>query len=257
MGTALVPTPAPVPAAQPVLTAKGKEVVLMDGDLSHMTPDQRLAYIYKICEDIGVNPMTRPFEYLTLNGKLALYARKDCTDQLRANRKISTKIVERIEDKESGTYSVVVEATGPDGRSDQATGSVAFGNPKIEVSTDDRGREKKKRVLHPDGEPVMVTLKGEDRANAIMKAETKAKRRATLSYCGLGFLDESEIETIPKKNVQSNALIRPDQSEQILLLVDNDPAKLKTTINGLGIPYTSLGRLTEAQADDVIGFLSL
>ena len=30
-----------------------------------------------------------------------------------------------------------------------------------------------------------------------MKAETKAKRRATLSICGLGMLDETEIETIP------------------------------------------------------------
>jgi hypothetical protein len=30
-----------------------------------------------------------------------------------------------------------------------------------------------------------------------MKAETKAKRRVTLSICGLGLLDETEIETIP------------------------------------------------------------
>ena len=33
-------------------------------------------------------------------------------------------------------------------------------------------------------------------ANAIMKAETKAKRRVTLSICGLGMLDETELETI-------------------------------------------------------------
>ena len=30
-----------------------------------------------------------------------------------------------------------------------------------------------------------------------MKAETKAKRRVTLSICGLGMLDETEVETIP------------------------------------------------------------
>ncbi len=35
-----------------------------------------------------------------------------------------------------------------------------------------------------------------DKANAMMKAETKAKRRVTLSICGLGMLDETEIETI-------------------------------------------------------------
>jgi hypothetical protein len=40
-------------------------------------------------------------------------------------------------------------------------------------------------------------LKGEMLANAMMKAETKAKRRATLSICGLGLLDEVEVETIP------------------------------------------------------------
>src|SRR5690606_24912460 len=34
-------------------------------------------------------------------------------------------------------------------------------------------------------------------ANAYMKAETKAKRRVTLSICGLGWLDETETETIP------------------------------------------------------------
>jgi hypothetical protein len=33
--------------------------------------------------------------------------------------------------------------------------------------------------------------------NALMKAVTKAKRRVTLSICGLGMLDETEVETIP------------------------------------------------------------
>ena len=37
---------------------------------------------------------------------------------------------------------------------------------------------------------------GDPIANAFMKAETKAKRRGTLSICGLGMLDESEIASI-------------------------------------------------------------
>ena len=37
--------------------------------------------------------------------------------------------------------------------------------------------------------------------NVLMKCETKAKRRATLSILGLGVLDEMELETIPA-NVQ-------------------------------------------------------
>jgi hypothetical protein len=45
---------------------------------------------------------------------------------------------------------------------------------------------------------VALTLAG----NVLMKCETKAKRRATLSILGLGMLDEMELETIPA-NVQS------------------------------------------------------
>jgi hypothetical protein len=39
-------------------------------------------------------------------------------------------------------------------------------------------------------------LKGDALANALMKAETKAKRRVTLSIAGLGWLDETELETV-------------------------------------------------------------
>jgi hypothetical protein len=37
-------------------------------------------------------------------------------------------------------------------------------------------------------------LRGEAKANAMMRSETKAKRRVTLSICGLGLMDESEVE---------------------------------------------------------------
>ena len=40
-------------------------------------------------------------------------------------------------------------------------------------------------------------LRGEALSNAMMKATTKAKRRVTLSLCGLGMLDETEVESIP------------------------------------------------------------
>ena len=38
-------------------------------------------------------------------------------------------------------------------------------------------------------------LKGERLANAMMKCEIKAKRRVTLSICGLGMFDEAELES--------------------------------------------------------------
>jgi phage tail sheath protein FI len=46
-----------------------------------------------------------------------------------------------------------------------------------------------------------------------MKAETKAKRRVTLSICGLNMLDESEVESIPQqaKQVTSVVSVKPAQ----------------------------------------------
>jgi hypothetical protein len=51
-------------------------------------------------------------------------------------------------------------------------------------------------------------LKGDALANALMKSETKAKRRVTLSIAGLGWLDETELETIPVAKIENS----PDSS---------------------------------------------
>ena len=52
------------------------ETVLIKGDLSKLTPQQRDAYYLKLCEVTGLNPLMQPFDYLTLNNKLVLYAKK-------------------------------------------------------------------------------------------------------------------------------------------------------------------------------------
>lgn len=237
----------------PALSDEAKEQVIMGGDLQKLTPKQRLAYIHQLCNTLGLNPLTRPFEYLTLNNKLTLYARKDATDQLRKIHKVSLKIVERIEDKEAGSYTVVVEAQTPDGRCDQSSGSVAIGGIKYKYETDKNGKETKKAVRDENGDPVMESLKGEARANAIMKAETKAKRRATLSLMGLGFMDETEIETIPAAAKRDIPPIRPDQCEKVLTLCENDPKRVKANIEMYGV--TTLGKLNVEQAEEVIAFL--
>lgn len=143
-----------------------QEKVLVGGDLSKLSSQERLTYIGAVCNSLGLNPLTRPFEYINLSGKLTLYARKDATEQLRSLRGISIEIVSRevVED----TYVVTARAVDASGRRDESIGAVSIGG-----------------------------LKGDAKANAIMKAETKAKRRVTLSISGLGLLDETEIETIP------------------------------------------------------------
>jgi hypothetical protein len=44
----------------------------------------------------------------------------------------------------------------------------------------------------------MRGLAGEAYANAIKRAVTQAKRRVTLSICGLGMLDETEVDSVPE-----------------------------------------------------------
>lgn len=144
-----------------------QEKVLLGGDLSKLTTAERLSYYQNVCLSLGLNPLTRPFEYLILNQKMVLYARKDCTDQLRKNDKISIDPKNFSKEVIDGVYIVTAWAATPEGRTDVATGAVPI-----------------------EG------LKGIDRANAMMKAETKAKRRVTLSICGLGMLDETETDTI-------------------------------------------------------------
>ena len=137
--------------------------------------------------------MTRPFEYLQLGSgqekKLVLYARKECTDQLRLIHSVSVEIIERKPGH--GTYTVSARAKTPDGRTDESSGVVSIEKEGGDWKTNDNG----KRYFQGNGK--WETLKGDALANCFMKAETKAKRRVTLSICGLGMLDESEIETIP------------------------------------------------------------
>lgn len=142
------------------------EKALMQGDLSKLNEQQKLSYYKSVCETMGLNPLTKPFEYMRLNEKEVLYGGKNCAEQLRAIHKISIYKLEK--DRDEDTYTVTAYARMPDGREDSSIGAVVIAN-----------------------------LKGEALANAKMKCETKAKRRVTLSIVGLGMLDETEVASIP------------------------------------------------------------
>ena len=58
------------------------EKVVILGDLAALTPAERIGYYARVTQSLGLNPLTRPFEYITLNGRLVLYARKDASDAL-------------------------------------------------------------------------------------------------------------------------------------------------------------------------------
>ena len=141
------------------------EQVVIQGDLAPLTPQERVEYYNTVCRSLGLNPYTKPFDYISLNKKLTLYARKDATDQLRKLNQVSIDDV--AINTEGNMFSVTVKGHDVSGRSDVEIGVVS--------KNDMQGNQ----------------------ANAMMKAVTKAKRRLTLSLCGLGWLDETEIETIP------------------------------------------------------------
>jgi hypothetical protein len=160
--TALI---APSDDAQRTIPPEVMEKVVIGGDLSELNAAQRTEYYTAVCRSLGLNPLTKPFEFLTLNGKLRLYALRDCTDQLRRLHGISIYITNR--ERMGDIYIVTARAKDRTGREDESTGAVPLGN-----------------------------LKGDALANALMKCETKAKRRVTLSIAGLGWLDETELDTI-------------------------------------------------------------
>jgi hypothetical protein len=139
--------------------------LVLKGDLGKMDEQTKVSYYNHLCQSLSLNPLTRPFEIIRLQGREVMYATKSCTEQLRKLHNLSCKIVKS--EVIQSVYSVTVEISD---------------NKRFDTSTG---------VVNIEG------LKGDALANALMKAETKAKRRATLSICGLGILDESEIETIP------------------------------------------------------------
>jgi hypothetical protein len=153
------------------------------------------------CKSLGLNPMTKPFSYIVLNAKLTLYANKDCADQLRRLHGIGIGRPEiQFQDE---LIIVTVSAKDKDGREDSDVGIVKKG--------DMRG----------------------DLANAIMKAVTKAKRRVTLSICGLGWLDETEVETIK----DASPVIVAETGE-IVDAAPAGPSPQPEPPNGHGRPYT-------------------
>jgi hypothetical protein len=156
------------------------EAVILAGDLSKLSADERTNYYMATCRSLGLNPLTRPFDYIRLSGREVLYATKGCADQLRKIHRISLEITDR---KVVGDLmTVTVRATTPDGRFDEDMAAIGI-----------KG------------------LQGEALANAMMKVTTKSKRRVTFSICGTNTLDETEVQSA----LEAEALAGPPRVQAI------------------------------------------
>jgi hypothetical protein len=168
---------------------------------------------------MGLDPFTKPFDILRLNGKEVLYCTRSGTQQLNKLHKVSHLITSRDTNAEAGVYIVTSKASLPDGRCTESIGAVNIAG-----------------------------LKGEMYANAIMKAETKAKRRATLDLLGLGVLDESEAETIPNATtvaLQTMVEALPQMEVESVEVIEEDA---ELSIGRLAIAIKKASNIVELKA---------
>jgi hypothetical protein len=152
---------------------------ILSGDLKMLSPELRVLYYNAVCKSIGLNPATKPFDFMDFDaraeyknaegklvpakeGKLILYPGKNCAEQLRSLRGISLSGPKITYD--GSLIFVEITATDRSGRTDTDFGIV------------DTASGKNKSL---------------SRADAILKAITKAKRRVTFSISGFGYLDDA------------------------------------------------------------------
>jgi hypothetical protein len=158
--------------------------IIIDGDLSRLHPSDKVLYYRGYCERLGLDPFTKPFDLLRLQGREVLYLTRSGAQQLNKMHGVSHQIISRELMQEPGIFQVIARATLPDGRFTESMSAVSIAN-----------------------------LKGEQYCNALMKAETKAKRRSTLDLLGLGILSEEEAVTLPGERVEIAPPTTPDPVE--------------------------------------------
>lgn len=164
---------------------------LLGGDLGKLSDPQLLSYYNELCKSLSLNPLTKPFIFIRdKEDRLIMYASKACTEQLRQIHNLNIVITSR--EKLDGVYMVIAKAKDKHGREDEAIGVAALEKEEINWVWNEASKKKT-----PQRTGKTIALRGEELANAMMKAETKAKRRVTLSIAGLGAFDDDGTNEEP------------------------------------------------------------
>ena len=195
------------------------ESLVLRGDISGLTADQKVQHYLGMCRILGLDPATQPLAYLRLSGKEVLYVTRGATDRLAAMHGLNREIIDgpRVMDL-AGTKLVyaVCRATLPGGRYETATATVPLTDP----------------------------------VNVLMKCETKCKRRATLAILGLGLLDETETETIPGAEVVEPAPARPLVDLAHALSAIDEAETCEATVTAYRAAQDSLRRVVSLDAPE-------
>jgi hypothetical protein len=214
--------------------------ISQSGDLSYLSEHDRLVYYFAYARQLGLNPVSRPFDYIEEKGsdgktKISLYPNSCAASQLRDSRGVSTRILKEELMLDGEIYSVLVEARIGD-RIEQASG-------KVPIKTDHYGKP----------------LSSKAKATAMKKAETQARRRATLAIVGLNASDDEDrkapisdmpqdvwdaelsdaLQAIassePKAIAPSNKSAFVDQLQTLGINAQGNGAKIKSALKSLGI----------------------
>ena len=176
--------------------------LVLEGDLSKLSGPEKVEYYSRYCESLGLNPLTRPFQLIKFEGKLIMYPTKDCTEQLRKINEVS--IIEVSTQELRGLFVVTAKAQDKTGKVDVSTAAIAL--TKDEKVWVERPTPQDPKAGYYKKTGKKIPVEGDDLANLLMKTETKAKRRVTLSICGLG-----SIEDNPGGESFLNEKINPDE----------------------------------------------
>jgi len=152
--------------------------LVIEGNLAVLSIADKVAYYHAVCKRLGLDPMTQPLQIVKFQGKEVLYCGRSGAQQLNHLHKISHSVISR--ETVNDCYIVTVRATLPDGRYTENCGAVSLlSSAKGQLMT------------------------GTDFCHAIMKAETKAKRRATLDLVGQMAFMASDAEMEDMLNIET------------------------------------------------------
>lgn len=160
------------------------------GDLSKLSPQQCVNLIMGLCRKTGLDPLTKPFEFIVTwdarkkAERKILYATKNASEQLSRIHNLVVAIVEKeIVTTPCGEQILTLRSTckSPDGRQSENVAAVSLSTV----------------VKNSDGTVALVIpLTGREYSVAYMRAHTMAMRRVVLTHTGISVPDETEIDNI-------------------------------------------------------------
>lgn len=162
------------------------------GDVINFTDVEKIQVMHMLCKRLELDPITRPLDLIKLPPtnktpeREIWYLTASGCEMIAAKWKMSFKIKEKGVDRDSGIAYFIIEGTIPEtNRTDEATAYVQC------------------LTINPKGEKELFF--GTNMANALMKCETKARRRLIKRLTGLDYIDEDDLPDKKELDKQTKA----------------------------------------------------